>query len=207
MAKTADKKKKSAKGGGSIWPRLTVILVITIGLVIVFPATVLIFAAGMTPTLVARVVDTAPRKYATLTVGYMNIAGCIMVALEMWMSGDSSWTKALSLLGDPLNWFIMFAAAGAGWGLYYSIPPVVASYMTVTSESKLKALTEKQQKLIREWGQEVKDQAPEIPTELVVAAQAVRSGDAQNADKAKAEDEKKAASGDQDKNAEQEKAS
>lgn len=179
MAKAATKKTKQAKSQASMWPRLTIALVITVAAVILFPETVVIFVAGMTPTLVARIIDRAPQKYFTLTVGYMNISGCFMVALEMWMSGDSSWEKAMALLGDPLNWFIMFAAAGAGWGLHFSIPPVVASYMKVSSETKMKAVVERQQKLIKEWGTEVREEAPEIPAELVADAEAVRRGDAQ----------------------------
>lgn len=180
MAKASGKKTKGAKGGAK-WPRLTIALVITVALVILFPETVVIFVAGMTPTLVARIVDRAPQKYFTLTVGYMNISGCFMVALEMWISGDSSWEKAMGLLGDPVNWFIMFAAAGAGWGLHFSIPPVVASYMKVSAESRLKAVIERQQKLTKQWGTDVKDEAPDIPPELVADAEAVRRKDAQRA--------------------------
>ena len=42
-----------------------------------------------------------------------------------------------------------------GWMLYLSLPPVIASFIQVMSQSRLKQLRATQTTIIEEWGEEV----------------------------------------------------
>jgi hypothetical protein len=68
---------------------------------------------------------------------------------------------------------VMYAAAATGWVVFYATPPVVAAYLTVTSEIKVKTFKARQQELIKDWGRNVRygamgeelkdDDAPDEP--------------------------------------------
>ena len=169
-------KKKAAKGKPagrrkSIWRSPWMIVLIFIVVSVLFPATVLLMICGMVPTLVAFIVDNNPRRHATRTVMYLNMAGTFIVALDMWQSGDNSWERAAEMLGDPINWAIMFGLAAVGWMLYYALPPIVLSVKTISNDLQMKKLKQRQLELTKEWGTEVASTAPEIPEELVADAE------------------------------------
>lgn len=128
--------------------------------ILAFP-TVMLSIGGMLPTLVAYIIDRTGKKHATYTVGYMNGVGCMAVALKMWL-GDHSIDKALELMGDPMNWLIMYGAASVGWVIYFVMPPIVGTYLSISQEVKLKQLHDRQQELINEWGTDVKKDAPPL---------------------------------------------
>lgn len=164
------KKKKEAAAAGpkkSVWKSPWTWVLIAMVSMALFPETVLVFVAGMVPSLVALMVDTSKEKHAFKTVSYLNLAGTFIVAIDMWMTGDSSLARAMEVLADPVNWAIMFGMAGLGWMLYFTIPPIVLSYKGLANESKMKKLKEKQLKLTKEWGTEVTNTAPDIPEELI----------------------------------------
>ena len=145
------------KGGGG---RRVLILLIGIVLVAVFFDSVIVLSAGMIPTAVAFLIDRNPRKHTARTVSWMNLAGCLIVLLDLWAGGGGSVDKALEILAVPLNWLIMFGAAAVGWGIFYAVPPVVAGYLSLSNEMKLRELAKTQKRLEREWGIEVRDAAP-----------------------------------------------
>lgn len=149
-------------------------LLIAIILVVLFFDSVIVLAAGMIPTGVAYLVDRTYRKYAARSVGWINLAGCLIVILDLWGSGGSI-GLALELLGDPLNWLIMFGAAGIGWALYFAMTPVVSGYLALKHDMKLKELAKRQKTLEKEWGTDVRKSAALDELEMVeeeIAAQA-----------------------------------
>ena len=130
-------------------------------LVFVGYPTLIVAAGGMLPTMVAFVVDNRKERYAARTVGYLNSAGVFIVCLDMW-SGDHTWQHALDLLSQPLNYLIMFGAAGVGWILYFVIPPVANAYLTIHNDLRMKSLNSEQEKLVKEWGAGVRRNAPSL---------------------------------------------
>lgn len=116
----------------------------------VLPTTML-FLVGMAPTIVALLVDRDREKYAAITVGSLNFCGVVPSALTLWF-GTHTIDQALSLLGNPFNWLLMYFSAGLGWVLYHAVPPVVAMFLTMKSEREMQALKDRQQELIAEWG-------------------------------------------------------
>ncbi len=133
---------------------------------LMFLETLILFSAGMIPTFVAYVIDPSKNKQITKTVGYANITGVFIVALDMWTYNNSI-NKALDLLSDPANWLIMFGTASVGWILYFIMRPLVGTYLSVTFDVRRKKFKDTEERLIKEWGDEVKKSAPEIPPEML----------------------------------------
>jgi len=163
-------KAKQASGGAR-----ALSLVIAVVLVTLFFDSVMVLAGGMIPTGVAYLIDRHPRKYAARTVGWMNLAGCLIVVLDLW-GGGGSIEAAVELLMDPINWTIMFGSAAFGWIIYFTLPPIVAGYLQLSQEMKLKELAKSQKALEKEWGKEVArdaalDRLETVEEELAVQAE------------------------------------
>lgn len=155
MAKGPAKKnaKTASKGSGSL---LAWVIAPVIG-VIALP-TVLLLMVGMAPTLVAFfIVDRNPAKYKTRAVGYLNFAGCLPYALDLWRSGGVwDFENLFAIIADPFALLVMYSTAAVGWIVLFTTPPVVAAYLAVTSEMREKTLTARQKELIAQWGRNVR---------------------------------------------------
>lgn len=166
--KKAKKAGKSSSGQAVAW------VVAPILGAVAMPTLVLLMV-GMLPTLVAFfIIDRHPAKYTTRTIGYLNFAGCLPYALDIWRSGGVwNFEAVFEALSNPLSLMVMYAAAATGWVVFYATPPVVAAYLTVTSEIKVKTFKARQQELIKDWGRNVRygamgeelkdDDAPDEP--------------------------------------------
>lgn len=120
---------------------------------LVLPTTLLL-AAGLIPTMVAIIADRDPDKSAALSVGAMNFAGVMPFCIQLWQGGHTS-DLTFRLLSAPTTWIIMYAAAGAGWIVYYIVPRLVAGYNVSRAEAKIAELQVGRNDLIADWGPEV----------------------------------------------------
>ena len=116
--------------------------------------TVIVVLFGMLPTVVAAIVDRSKGKSATFCVGGMNFCGVFPWVVELW-TGHHSVAAAMSLLTDVFILAVMFGSAAFGWMMLMSVPPVVISVLTITSQHKVSVLREEQKKMIEEWGTSV----------------------------------------------------
>lgn len=157
MAQTAGTAGRS-KAKASRLALIIVLVVLPLGL-LALPTTILLLF-GLVPTMVALIVDRAPEKYAALTVGSLNLAGVLPALLELWISGHTV-AVALDIIGAPMTWLIAYSAAAVGWLIYFSLPPLFASFMALRYQGEIKAMKARQVELIQEWGPEVAgDAAP-----------------------------------------------
>lgn len=184
MAKAPQDKSKSGDTGGAQTGKrqrspmfYAFAMVFSILVCLLFYETVLLLAAGMLPTVVAYMVDTHPRRHATKTVAWMNLAGAMIVAFELWESGTSLST-AWDLLSDPFNWLIMLGGAGLGWVIHYAVPGLVLRYLDVDLNLRRKRLHETQEQLEKEWGKDVRANAALERLAEVEAGPAAQAGDA-----------------------------
>jgi hypothetical protein len=152
----ADEQKATPAGKNKIGTVLA--WVIAPPMVIIAHATLTVILIGMIPTFVAFLIDRHPMKYTTRTVGYMNFCGVLPYTLELW-GGVNDFQAALKIVADPLGWLVMLSSAAAGWAIVYSVPPVVAAYLSVTSEIKEKTFKGRQKELVEEWGTSVRQAA------------------------------------------------
>ena len=178
MATKPQSQKQSKAGGSSTGQAVAWVIAPVLG-VVALP-TLILLAVGMLPTVVSYfIVDRHPSKYTTRTIGYLNFAGCLPYALDIWQSGGVfDFEVVFEILTDPLSLLVMYTAAATGWIVFASAPPVVAAYLTVTSEIKTKTFEARQQELVEDWGRNVRhgamgeelkddDDAPDQPAEPV----------------------------------------
>ncbi|MDK9720095.1 MAG: acyl-CoA synthetase [Rhodospirillales bacterium] len=134
---------------------------ITIGLLLLGPPMLFFFLPtwtflflAMLPTVVAFVVDRTPYRYAWVSVAGLNFAGVAPYLMKLWFEAHTM-NNAFKILGNPFDLIVMYGAAGLGWVLHMSLPPVVGAWLDVTSQRRLGQLRDTQRRLLSEWGEEV----------------------------------------------------
>lgn len=157
MAKGDKKKKKSGKGGvnGSVQLMLIFIIVCSA----VFLPTAFILFIGLLPTFVAFFVDRSKKKSKAVTVGAMNLAGCMPFLMDLWTT-DHTLDKAFSIILDPMAIIVIYAAAGVGYLIDWSMSVVVANFLYERGQARRKAIEKRQADLIERWGKEVTGTMP-----------------------------------------------
>lgn len=116
--------------------------------------TVMVLFFGMLPAIVAAIIDRTPKKNGAFCVGGINFCGVFPYIMELW-TGDNTIDGAMMMLTDVFSLVVMYGAAAFGWMLYQSVPPVIATFVTVLAQSRVASLRSTQRKLIEEWGEDV----------------------------------------------------
>jgi hypothetical protein len=129
------------------------VVVVTTLAVTALPLCVL-FVLGMLPTAAAIFSDRHGRRYLVRTVGAMNLAGLLPGALRMW-AGGISFAGLEQVLASPYEWLMIFACAGAGWLLYFGMPPLVSLLVEADVDETRRRLEARAKALVEEWGDEV----------------------------------------------------
>jgi len=150
------------RGGGDIRVTKAIWVIVFVFLMVVISApTVIVVGFGLLPTGVAFIIDRSDQKYATFCVGGLNTCGVFPYLLKIWTDTHSI-DAAFDIITDVFSLSVMFAAAGFGWMLFLSIPPVISAVLNVLAERRVQVLREVQRKIIEEWGNSVTEtQAPE----------------------------------------------
>lgn len=151
------KNKQQSRGG---WKLLMLVVVLGLGLAVL--PTMVVAAVGMMPTLVAYIVDGRREKYAAFSVGCMNFCGVLPFMLQLWTQ-EHSFAMAWRIVGDPVSWMVMYAAASVGWIIYYAAPHVVAAYLRFQLDRRIQKLREYQKDLVSEWGDSITRSASAEP--------------------------------------------
>lgn len=151
QARAAAAKKKSAGAPGI---NKGVVLLILAALVPFSLPTVVLIGFGMLPTLGAWATEKGPNKYAFLCVGGLNFSGVFPYLFGLWF-GVHTLDEALRLLTDPMMLMSAYGCAAIGWGIYAAMPPMVASYLSASSQRRVNSLKSAQKKLVEDWGDEV----------------------------------------------------
>lgn len=129
-------------------------------IVCAFYESIVLLTVGMIPTGIALVMDRSRHKDQARSVGYMNFAGCLPWAVDFWMSsGDLG--QVLEIVGDPLVLAVMYTSAATGWALCFVVRPFVATYLALAADYREGQIRKRQEALVEEWGEEVRDRAAE----------------------------------------------
>jgi hypothetical protein len=131
-----------------------VVLMILAALVPFALPTVLVAAVTMLPTLVAWATEKGKNKYAWLCVGGINFSGVVPYLFGLWF-GVHTLDESIRLLTEGGVLLVSYACAGAGWLVYAATPPMVASYLSMSTQRRVANLKAAQKKLIEEWGEDV----------------------------------------------------
>ncbi|MBN8521926.1 MAG: hypothetical protein J0L77_08550 [Alphaproteobacteria bacterium] len=136
-------------------------LFITVGtlLGVVFLPTTIILAVGMLPTGAALLIDKTRGKVRTLTIGSMNLAGCVPFILELWMRGHT-FDNAMGYLMEPRTIVVMYFAAAIGYMIDWAMTGIVIGIMSEKGKARVKQIEKEKQALITRWGEEVTNTLP-----------------------------------------------
>lgn len=122
-------------------------------IILSLPSVVIIFF-GMLPTIVAFIIDRSKRRNASFCVGGINFCGVFPYLMDLW-GHDNTMEMSIRILTDVFSLVIMYGAAGFGWMIYITLPPVIAAFLSVIAQHKLSILRTSQRQLIEEWGEDV----------------------------------------------------
>lgn len=151
MARKSKKKQRSFK--------LSLIVLALLLCGMVFSSIMIVLLIGMLPTLVAAIVDQSKGKLKTLTVGFMNFAGCSPFMVETWGRGGG-FDAAIDILTQPQAIVVMFMAAAMGYLIDWAMTGIVSSVMVQRGHARLKDINKHQNVLKDRWGAEVSGTIP-----------------------------------------------
>ena len=94
------------------------------------------------------------------------------MVVRLWGTGDNL-SAAIEILTRPVNWLIMYGAAAVGWGIFLAMPAVARVIVDLQAEQIQAQLRERADRLVEEWGEEVKGRPDD---EALVIAPAAKNG-------------------------------
>lgn len=150
---------KPQRKKSSVGFALRILLVFIVILSAVYLPTAVFLFVGLLPSIVAFFVDSSRKKRKCVTVGAINLAGCMPFLLDIWFT-DHSFSKAVSLLTEPTTIVMIYAAAGFGYVLDWFLTIVVSGYVYQRGSARIKVIQNYQQDLIKRWGVEVSNTVP-----------------------------------------------
>ena len=133
----------------TLW--LSIAFVTTV--ILSLPSIILVFF-GMLPSIVAFIIDRSKQRNTAFCVGGINFCGVFPYLIDLW-GGANTIELSIKILTDVFSLIVMFGAAGFGWLVYLSLPPVIAAFLSVMAQHKLSSLRTTQRQLIEEWGEDV----------------------------------------------------
>ncbi len=151
------KKKKKDKKGVSIGGIIFVLLALVI-LVIALKSTFVLVMLGTLPTIIAYYADRSEDKFALSCIACCNLSGVLPYVAELSIKG-SSLTHLSDYLGSPRVWFVMYGMAAIGYLLVKGCPMLYRNSMRVINSSMVFQLEQKQEALVKEWGEDIKSGA------------------------------------------------
>lgn len=157
MAKGTPAKVDTTTAPKGFKPALLLILLLPAAILMAPMAIVLV--AALVPSMVARIVDSSPSRYLTLTVFGLNLVGSLYFVHELLALGNSLEVVAI-VLQDSIGWLAAFGGAGCGWMLFLATPPIVAKMAEAQSALRLRRVHRDQAQLTSEWGEVVAAKDP-----------------------------------------------
>lgn len=129
--------------------------------VVALPSTVILLV-GLLPTMVAVLIDRSKKRTKSLTVGAMNVAGCVPFLIDLWTTANTL-ENALSVISDPRTIVVIYSAAAIGYLIDWALSGIVATLMVQRAESRRAEIKKRHADLIERWGREVTGEIPLDP--------------------------------------------
>lgn len=126
---------------------------------VLFSAVSIILFIGMVPTIVCAIVDRTQGKIKTLTIGAMNLAGCVPFVVEVFLRGNNIET-AINYIIQPRTIVVMYFAAAIGYLIDWAMTGIVSTIMVQKYKKRLKTIEQEKLVLTERWGLEVSGTIP-----------------------------------------------
>lgn len=150
-----EKKGKGGKGGLKVQIFLIGFLILS---AVFLPTAVLLFIS-LLPMFAAFFVDRTRKKLKAVTVGAMNMAGCMPFLMELWTT-DHTLEQTFNIIFDPMTIIVIYAAAGVGYLIDWTMSSLVAGIVYQNALARKKVILERQAELVERWGVEVNGTIP-----------------------------------------------
>lgn len=109
---------------------------------------------ALLPSIVAYYMDITIERYRFKTIFACNLCGVLPYIEKMLYAGPSS-AVLQSIMGNIVNWILIFGAALVGW-LLSEICPMIAQMMVGSMhQAHISRIERMQRKIEGEWGNEV----------------------------------------------------
>jgi hypothetical protein len=118
----------------------------------------LFVVAGLLPMLAAYVADPGREKNDTIAVGTLSVSAMLPFLLDGLARASQS--AGREILGSPLAWLAVYAAAAFAYALCWIFPVSVNAIYEARAEARLRHLLRHQQSLVAEWGESVREEFP-----------------------------------------------
>lgn len=139
-----------------IW--VTIFVGIFITLLIAVPATFVVIAVGMLPSVVALFVDGRRGPYAFYCTASLNLAGVVPVIGTLWSQGNE-FAAAMALLQDAYMWALMYSGAGFALFLLWQAPMVTRAFSESHAWQARREMERMRRHLLEEWGRGLAEDA------------------------------------------------
>jgi hypothetical protein len=153
------KKKKNRKKLG--WQAI-LFLILSLLMAIVFLPTTAMLCVGMLPTVVCGLVDKTKGMVRTMSVGSMNLAGCVPFIIELWAKGHS-FEVTFEYLIQPRTIIVMYFSAAMGYLIDWAMTGIVCAIMVEKAKGRIKDIEKQHLALMERWGEEVNGKIPLDP--------------------------------------------
>lgn len=120
-----------------------------------FLPTTLMLVIGMLPTIVMLVVDRTKERLRAITVGAMNLAGCMPFVIELWQREQHTVPMALSYLSQPRTIVVMYFAAAIGYMIEWAVTGLVSSMAIQKAKGRIISVDKQLSDMEERWGVEV----------------------------------------------------
>lgn len=115
---------------------------------------VLFFIFGMLPSIVSDVIDKTDTKLASRVIMSFNFSGISPYLFEMWNNQDNG-QVVFRIMYDPSTWGAVYIISMLGWLAIWLFPTVMILIIRKSSQVKVIAYKEEQDRILDEWGHQI----------------------------------------------------
>ena len=130
------------------------LIILSIFLIIFMRTGFLFFILAILPSIMAYYLDRSVQHYTFHTVFACNLAGTIPFIAQI-IKNHAAQAEIQLVMGNMLNWLIIYAAAGFGWLLVFGAPAFAQGFINILHKNQIARLERMQNRIISEWGKEV----------------------------------------------------
>ena len=122
-------------------------------LIMLNPASGLLLAVLLSPSVLMRVLDREPGRSASRVVLLSNLAGSVGAVVALWRGGVPTLASAFDILALPSTLATAWAAAAAGWLGSELASQLALAWLSAGARRQMRDAGAAADRLVAEWGE------------------------------------------------------
>lgn len=122
-------------------------------LIMLNPASGLLLAVLLSPSVLMRVLDREPNRTASRVVLLSNLAGSVGAVVALWRDGVPTLAGAFDVLGMPATIATAWAAAAGGWLGSELAAQLALAWLSAGARRQTRDARAAADRLVAEWGE------------------------------------------------------